>query len=155
MKTLTLHKLSEPALEALGARIAQSLFPGAFLALFGDLGAGKTTFTRALAAARGIRDVTSPTFTIVHESGGEPPLFHFDAYRLCAGDELYAIGFEDYLSRGGIIVMEWCENVMDALPPARLELHLAGSGLEPRTAAFSAFGTRYEAILMELEGGSQ
>ena len=107
MKTLTLHNFSEPALGALGARIAQGMFPGAFLALFGDLGAGKTTFTRALAAARGIRDVTSPTFTIVHEYGGEPPLFHFDAYRLCAGDELYAIGFEDYLSRGGIIAVSY------------------------------------------------
>lgn len=154
MKTLTLENLMEPMVEALGARVARQLFPGAFLALFGGLGAGKTAFTRALAAELGIAGVASPTFTIVHEYEGRLPLFHFDAYRLASEDELYAIGFDDYLARSGVIAMEWCENVPGALPRERLELHLSGSGMEPRTAALAAYGTRYEAILDELEGFS-
>ncbi len=152
MKTLTLESLTEPGVEALGARIAGVLFPGAFLALFGGLGAGKTTFTRALAAALGISDAASPTFTIVQEHEGTLPLFHFDAYRLASADELYAIGFDDYLARAGVIIMEWCENVPEALPRERLELHLAGSGMEPRAATLAAYGARYEAILETLEG---
>ncbi len=147
MKALTLKNLTEPMVEALGARLAAKLFPGAFLALFGGLGAGKTTLVRALAAQLGIPDVASPTFTIVREHDGRLPLFHFDAYRLSSGDELYAIGFEDYLARGGVIAMEWCENVPEALPPERLELHLAGRGPAPRAIRLAAYGSRYEPFL--------
>ena len=69
-----------------------------------------------------------------------------------AADELYAIGFDDYLARAGVIIMEWCENVPEALPRERLELHLVGSGMEPRAATLAAYGARYEAILETLEG---
>ena len=87
------------------------------IAYYGDLGAGKTAFTRGLAAGLGIREaVTSPTYTIVNEYlSGRMPLFHFDMYRLSSSEELFDIGWEDYLARGGVCAVEWSENVADAL----------------------------------------
>lgn len=101
--------------EALAARLAPALRPGTVVAYTGDLGAGKTAFTRGLARGLGISArVTSPTFTIVNEyEGGRLPLFHFDLYRLSCGDELYDIGWEDYLSRGGVSAVEWSERAED------------------------------------------
>ncbi len=106
--------------EALGARLAAHLCPGTVLAYRGDLGAGKTAFTRGLARGLGYREpVTSPTYTIVNEYlGGRLPLFHFDMYRLSSSDDLWDIGWEDYLDRGGICAVEWSENVADALENA-------------------------------------
>ena len=103
--------------EQLGWKLGQALTPGSVLAFTGDLGAGKTAFTRGLACGLGISDlVTSPTFTIVNEyEGGRMPLFHFDMYRLGSSDELFDIGWEDYLARGGVCAVEWSENVEDAL----------------------------------------
>lgn len=103
--------------EELGCRLGQALAPGAVIAFTGDLGAGKTAFTRGLARGLDIPDrVTSPTFTIVNEyEGGRLPLFHFDMYRLGSSDELFDIGWEDYLARGGVCAVEWSENVDDAL----------------------------------------
>lgn len=108
---------SEQETEELGARLAERLEPGAVIAFTGDLGTGKTAFTRGLARGLGISDrVTSPTFTIVNEyEGGRLPLFHFDMYRLGSSDELFDIGWEDYLARGGVCAVEWSENVSDAL----------------------------------------
>ena len=103
--------------EALGERLARRLEAGAVVAYTGDLGAGKTAFTRGLARGLGIGErVPSPTFTIVNEyEGGRLPLFHFDMYRLGSSDELFDIGWEDYLARGGVCAVEWSENVEDAL----------------------------------------
>ena len=103
--------------EALGAALAGRLKPGAVVAFSGDLGAGKTAFVRGMARGLGIPErVTSPTFTIVNEyEGGRLPLFHFDMYRLSSSDELFDIGWEDYLARGGVCAVEWSENVSDAL----------------------------------------
>ena len=108
---LTLENISEQDTARIGKSMAPLLFPGAFIALFGDLGSGKTTFTKAVAEGLGIDNIQSPTFTIVREHGGRLSLLHFDAYRLSSEDELYAIGFDDYLSRPAVIIMEWCENV--------------------------------------------
>ena len=112
--------------EALGASLAQELEPGAVLAFTGDLGAGKTAFVRGLARGLGCPGrVTSPTFTIVNEyEGGRLPLFHFDMYRLGSADELFDIGWEDYLARGGVCAVEWSENVADALEdePIRVDI---------------------------------
>ena len=103
--------------EALGAELAARLRPGDVVAYTGDLGAGKTAFTRGVARGLGIPEgVTSPTFTIVNEyEGGRLPLFHFDLYRLGDPEELFDIGWEDYLARGGVCAVEWSENVKEAL----------------------------------------
>ena len=102
--------------EALGARLAGQLRPGDVIAYLGDLGAGKTAFTRGLARGLGIFEpVTSPTYTIVNEYEGRLPLFHFDMYRLRDADELFDLGWEDYLARGGVCAVEWSENVAEAL----------------------------------------
>ena len=111
------YSASEQETEAIGREMAQQLAPGAVVAFTGDLGAGKTAFTRGLARGLGITErITSPTFTIVNEyQGGRLPLFHFDMYRLGSSEELYEIGWEDYLARGGVCAVEWSENVEDAL----------------------------------------
>ncbi len=108
---------SEAETEALGEKLAQTLAPGTVIAFTGDLGAGKTAFTRGLARGLGIAErVTSPTFTIVNEyQGGRMPLFHFDMYRLGSAEELFDIGWEDYLRRGGVCAVEWSEKVSEAL----------------------------------------
>ena len=102
--------------EALGERLAARLRPGDVIAYTGDLGAGKTAFTRGLARGLGVADrVTSPTFTIVNEyEGGRLPLLHFDMYRLGSADELWGIGWDDYLARGAVCAVEWSENVEEA-----------------------------------------
>ena len=106
--------------EALGEKLAKILRPGTVIAYTGDLGAGKTAFTRGLARGLGYAEpVTSPTYTIVNEYlGGRLPLFHFDMYRLRSSDDLWDIGWEDYLDRGGICAVEWSENVEDAMENA-------------------------------------
>ncbi len=106
--------------EAIGSALGKILQPGTILAYRGDLGAGKTAFTRGLARGLGCTDiVTSPTYTIVNEYlGGRMPLFHFDMYRLRSSDDLFDIGWEDYLDRGGICAVEWSENVDDAMEDA-------------------------------------
>ena len=116
--TFVTHSPAET--ERLGEKLAEKLTPGAVLAYRGELGAGKTAFTRGLAWGLGYTDpVTSPTYTIVNEYlGGRLPLFHFDMYRLSSAEDLWDIGWEDYLDRGGVCAVEWSENVAEALPDA-------------------------------------
>ena len=106
--------------ERVGEALGKVLTPGAVIAYKGDLGAGKTAFTRGLARGLGSKElVTSPTYTIVNEYlGGRLPLFHFDMYRLGSSDDLFDIGWEDYLERGGVCAVEWSENVEDAMEDA-------------------------------------
>ena len=141
---------TEQDMEALGARIAGALPNGGFVALFGDLGAGKTVLCRGAGRALGLDHLSSPTFTIVQEYPTEPPLFHFDAYRLADEDELYAMGFEDYLDRGGLILIEWADRVPRALPRDRLDIEIAGSGVDVRTARLLPWGPGYERLVSEL-----
>ncbi len=117
---MTYTTCSPAQTEALGAALAGYLIPGTILAYQGDLGAGKTAFTRGLARGLGCQEiVTSPTYTVVNEYlGGRLPLFHFDMYRLASSDDLWDIGWEDYLDRGGICAVEWSENVEDAMEGA-------------------------------------
>ena len=120
--------------EQLGEQLGRTLRPGSVVAYRGDLGMGKTAFTRGLARGLGCTcRVTSPTFTIVNEYSGALPLFHFDMYRLDSSDELFDIGWEDYLSRGGVCAVEWSERVEDALPEDTLWVSLArGNGENDR-----------------------
>ncbi len=115
---------------ALGVRLAQQLHGGEVIAFTGGLGAGKTAFTRGLAEGLGIAArVTSPTFNIVNEyDDGRLPLFHFDMYRLSSADELYDIGWEDYLARGGVCAVEWSEIVSDALDEHVISVDITAQG---------------------------
>ena len=138
--------------EAVGHRLGQVLPAGAVIAYRGDLGAGKTAFTRGLARGLGYAEpVTSPTYTIVNEYlGGRLPLFHFDMYRLASSDDLWDIGWEDYLDRGGLILMEWADRVPLALPRERLDIEIVGSGADPRTVRMTPHGTSYEGLVKAL-----
>ena len=113
--------------EKLGQARGAVLQPGTVLAYEGDLGAGKTAFTRGLARGLGaVEAVTSPTYTIVNEYlSGRMPLFHFDMYRLTSADDLWDIGWEDYLDRGGVCAVEWSEQVEDAMPPETIYVTIA------------------------------
>ncbi len=101
----------------LGKRLAKTLNGGTVVAFFGGLGMGKTAFTRGMAQALCVKEeVSSPTFAIVNDYGGNPPLYHFDMYRVESWDDLYASGFFDYYESGGILAVEWSENIENALP---------------------------------------
>jgi tRNA threonylcarbamoyladenosine biosynthesis protein TsaE len=141
--------------EALGAQLQA----GQVVALVGDLGAGKTTLTQAIARGLGVTmPVTSPTFTLVHEYAGRIPLFHFDAYRLERPEEMADLGFDEYLEREGVIVIEWADRVAPLLPAERLTLTLeitgAPSELEgenvPRKLVAEAAGPSYATLLKAL-----
>lgn len=141
---ITTHSADET--QALGKKLAESLRPGDVIAYFGDLGAGKTAFTRGIAEGLGVSEqVTSPTYTIVNEYlSGRLPLFHFDMYRLGSSDELFDIGWEDYLARGGVCVVEWSENVEDALQDAiRITIEKDSLVPDPRHITIEG-GSRFE-----------
>ena len=126
---MTFETHSPEQTEALGEALGKVLRPGAVVAYTGDLGAGKTAFTRGLAKGLGASEPgTSPTYTIVNEYlSGRIPLFHFDMYRLGSSEDLFDIGWEDYLERGGVCALEWSENVADALEnPIRVQLEKTG-----------------------------
>ena len=125
--TYTTH--SETETEDLGAKFAAGLPAGAVVALYGDLGCGKTAFVRGMARGMGLNAaVTSPTFTIVNEYDGARPLFHFDMYRLSGADELFDIGWEDYLARGGVCAVEWSENVSGAFEGDEIAVRFEKTG---------------------------
>ena len=119
--------------ETLGQALGAVLKPGDIIAYTGDLGAGKTAFTRGLARGLGATEpVTSPTYTIVNEYlSGRMPLFHFDMYRLSSAEELWDIGWEDYLQRGGVCAVEWSENVEEAMEDA-VRVHIRKTGEDSR-----------------------
>ena len=145
---MTVITKSPEQTELLGKKLAELLRPGDVIAYYGDLGAGKTAFTRGLAAGLGIREaVTSPTYTIVNEYlSGRMPLCHFDMYRLSSSDELFDIGWEDYLARGGVCAVEWSENVADALTDAiSITIEKDPAQLDWRKITIEG-GARFEAL---------
>ena len=139
---MTYETNSPEETERVGAALGRIVRPGTVIAYRGGLGAGKTAFTRGLARGLGYTDiVTSPTYTIVNEYlGGRLPLFHFDMYRLSSPDDLWDIGWEDYLDRRGVCCVEWSENVADALE-------------NPLTVSIEKLGDSARRIT--LEGGSE
>lgn len=130
--------------EQFGEEVAKSLRGGDVLAFTGSLGMGKTAFTRGLARGLGCRGrVTSPTFTIVNEYDGKIPLFHFDMYRLGSSDELFDIGWDDYLARGGVCAVEWSERVSDALPDDTIYVDIARGEESENTRTITVTGGRF------------
>ena len=138
---MTIISKSEAETEAAGERFAKTLPDGAVVALYGDLGAGKTAFVRGMARGLGIdARVSSPTFTIVNEYLGARELYHFDMYRLGSSDELFDIGWEDYLSRGGVCAVEWSENVADAFEGDQVCVRIEKTGDAERTITIGEAG---------------
>ena len=130
---MTILTKGEAETEEAGARFAATLPDGAVVALYGDLGAGKTAFVRGMTRGLGITArVSSPTFTIVNEYLGERELYHFDMYRLGSSEELFDIGWEDYLRRGGICAVEWSENVADAFDGDEITVRITKCGDDSR-----------------------
>lgn len=111
--------------EEYGRKLAESLTAGTVVALYGGMGMGKTALVRGIAAGLELEaEVSSPTFALVHDYGGQPPLVHFDMYRVSGWDDLYSTGFFDYLDAGAILVVEWSENIENALPADAIRLRL-------------------------------
>lgn len=147
-RQLTLDIASADDMHSLGLALGRGLFMGAFIALYGDLGAGKTTLVKGITEAWGIDSANSPTFTILNQYSANGLIInHFDAYRLGSYDELVAVGFEDCLADGSVIIMEWCENVPDAVPENRLEVHINGSGDDSRRVLIRSFGSGYSCMI--------
>lgn len=136
----------------LGDYIGSKLFPGAVICLNGDLGAGKTSMTKSIAKAMGIdEDITSPTFTIVNEyDEGRIPLYHFDVYRIGSSEEMYDIGFYEYISSQGVSIIEWSGIIEDILPSERLDIEIKYEDVG-RRAFFKAHGEKYEKIIEGVE----
>lgn len=139
--------------EALGEALAARLTAGTVVAFTGDLGAGKTAFTRGLARGLGVPDrVTSPTFTIVNEyEGGRLSLFHFDMYRLGSADDLFDIGWEDFLRRGGVCAVEWSETVQEALDADTIYVDIR-RGAEDNQRVLTIRGPGFEDLPLGKEG---
>ncbi|MCL2828148.1 MAG: tRNA (adenosine(37)-N6)-threonylcarbamoyltransferase complex ATPase subunit type 1 TsaE [Oscillospiraceae bacterium] len=137
---MTIRTHSEKETEQAGCDLAVRLPRGVVLALYGDLGAGKTAFTRGLARGLGVAiQVTSPTYTIVNEYEGVIPLIHFDMYRLRSAEELFEIGWEDYLRRGAVIAVEWSERVEDAFLPDTIRIQIEKTGETARRITITGF----------------
>lgn len=149
MKTHQVKVHTEVETRQVAAQLAVLLKPGDVVTLEGELGAGKTTFTKGLANGLGVkRHVSSPTFTIIKEYQGELPLYHMDVYRLENSEE--DIGFDEYFNGDGICVVEWAQFINEFLPEERLEIEIQYAGEESRTIQFKAYGTHFEGILREL-----
>ncbi len=122
------HSHSVAETECYGEQLASELYGGSVVALFGGLGMGKTAMVRGI--ARGLRltaEVSSPTFALVHDYGGNPPLVHFDMYRVSGWEDLYSTGFFDYLDAGAVLVVEWSENIEGALPADAIRIYLSAT----------------------------
>ena len=131
--TVTITTHSPAQTQALAERLAKLLRPGDVLAYTGPMGAGKTTFTVGLARGLGSSDwVSSPTFALVHDYGGQPPLVHFDMYRISGWEDLYTTGFFDYLDQGAILAVEWSEHIENALPDDTIRVQIEALGEHDR-----------------------
>lgn len=146
----TIYLKNEQETSEIGYRLGQLLNKGDVVCLIGDLGAGKTTITKSIAKALEVDDyITSPTFTIVNEYDGRYPLYHFDVYRISSSEDMYEIGFEEYVYGEGICIIEWANLIEDILPDEyiNIELNYKGDG---REMILTAYGKYYENIVKEI-----
>jgi tRNA threonylcarbamoyladenosine biosynthesis protein TsaE len=147
---MTQKTISEKQTRALGERIARRLKPGDIICLFGDLGAGKTVFTKGVARGLGIdpREVNSPSFILMHPyTTGNIPLYHFDFYRLKAGTQISDLGFEEFMYSDGVAVIEWPQRMDCFMPREYLEVKLQIVTQTSRRVGFRAHGKRYADLL--------
>lgn len=136
----------------MGSRLGKMLQAGDVVALFGDLGAGKTTFTSGIADGMGIEaDIHSPTFTLIHEHLGEVPLYHVDLYRLTNLAEIEFLGVEEYVQRDGVTVIEWADKMTELLPDERLDITLTRRGEKERELTFETNSPRLSCLIGELQ----
>ena len=141
---------NEEKTREIGSKLGELLTPKSVICLIGDLGAGKTTMTQSLARALGVDDyITSPTFTIVNEYEGRMPLYHFDVYRIGSSEEMYDIGFDEYIDGDGVCIIEWANLIKDILPDEYLyiEMNYKETG---REMILTPKGEKYEEIVKEL-----
>ncbi|MGL4796855.1 MAG: tRNA (adenosine(37)-N6)-threonylcarbamoyltransferase complex ATPase subunit type 1 TsaE [Paraclostridium sp.] len=141
---------NEEKTREIGSKLGNLLTPKSVVCLIGDLGAGKTTMTQSLAKSLGVDDyITSPTFTIVNEYEGRIPLYHFDVYRIGSSEEMYDIGFDEYIDGEGVCIIEWANLIEDILPDEYLyiEMNYIENG---REMTLNPKGEKYEEIVKEL-----
>lgn len=144
--------------EKLGFRLAQLLQPGDFIALNGELGAGKTRFASGIAKGLGVDPkipITSPTYTLLNIYHGDIPLYHFDLYRLHGDDDIVDLGFTEYFSGDGVCLVEWAERLKKELPPARLDIFLSHVDENIREIVLVANVPRYETLIALLSGETE
>ena len=133
-----------------GEELAKHLFPNTVITLEGELGVGKTTFTKGIGKGLGVtKIINSPTFTIVKEYQGKVPFYHFDAYRLEGENE--ELGFEEMFEDGGVCVIEWPMYIQDILPQERLEIHMTKNSDQTRRMTFVPYGEKYQQLLEEMK----
>ena len=149
---------SPEATDQLGFCLAHLLLPGDFIALHGDLGAGKTRFAGGIARGLGVDQavpVTSPTYTLLNIYQGRIPLYHFDLYRLRGDDDVVELGFTDYFAGGGVSLVEWPERLQAELPPARLEIFMKYIDENVRGIELVPVASRYEKLIAQLSVGDK
>lgn len=135
-----------------GRMIGKNMEEGILVCLNGDLGAGKTCLTKGIAQGLEIEeDVTSPTFILVEEHEGRLPLYHFDVYRIDDPEELYFIGFEEYLGKEAVVIIEWSSRIEEILPIERLDIDISRTGEDEREITLSAVGETAQALLRRLK----
>jgi tRNA threonylcarbamoyladenosine biosynthesis protein TsaE len=147
---------SPEATDQFGFSLAQLLLPGDFIALHGDLGAGKTRFAGGIAKGLGVDQsvpVTSPTYTLLNIYQGRIPLYHFDLYRLQGDDDVVELGFTEYFSGEGVSLVEWPERLQAELPPGRLEIFMKYIDANVREIQLVPVTVRYEKLLEQLSCG--
>lgn len=141
---------NEEKTKEIGYKLGKLVEPGSVICLIGDLGAGKTTMTQSLAKALEVDDyITSPTFTIVNEYEGILPLYHFDVYRIGCSEEMYDIGYDEYINSDGVCIIEWANLIEDILPDEYLYVELKYKEMA-REMILTPKGEKYEKIVEEL-----
>lgn len=153
MRYLNISKLLRNEEETLefGRMIGKNMEEGILVCLNGDLGAGKTCLTKGIAQGLEIEeDVTSPTFILVEEYEGRLPLYHFDVYRIEEPEELYFIGFEEYLAKEAVVIIEWSVQIDEILPPQRLDIDISRTEKDERRITLNAVGEKAQTLLRRL-----